>query len=261
MYSGTTFHHKSGNLFGVHQKIDKQAYRKVTELYDDFFPSLEDILYFEGKNGPDGIKSKAPSRDEPWHFIDPSEVNDTALLNYIDDHLHNLRAAIKAKDEKKAAFESAWLAHAIVDGLTPAHHYPLEDHLAKTRGEGIETRDSIRKKIVLPGETKREKVRNNWQFWGAKGVMTTHFLFELGIAGAITPYPRVPGIDPAARLYIHQHGYRDYFLKTLHAIAELAMYEEFAKKGWTTKLGRQTKGTLIPTITHAVALAWLYATE
>ncbi len=247
-------------MFGVHQKIDKAARRRL-ENYDASlqFPEIASILHFEGKNGPDGIKRKAPSRDEPWHFFDPHNDGDTAMLQDIANHQRNLKDALVANNQERAAFEAAWLAHAVVDGLTPAHHYPLEAHLTEARGEGLETRDSIRKKIILPGETKRARVRNNWYFWGAKGVMTTHFLFELGIAGAITPFPKVPPIDPVHISYIAEHGYGAYYRKTAKAIAALGMYEEFSKKGWTTKLGRQTKGTLVPTLTHAVALAWLDA--
>lgn len=260
MYAGTTFHHRSGNIFGVHQNIDKAAHKALSATSDlSAFPTPAQILYFEGKNGPDGIKRKAPSKDEPWHFLDPHDEDDIDLLSHIASHQHNLRKAIKEGETERAAFEAAWLAHAVVDGLTPAHHYPLEERLESARGEGLETRDSIRKKLVIPGETKREKIRNNWEFWGAKGVMTTHFLFELGIAGAITPFPKLPPIDQAHIAYIQENGYEQYYRRAAKAIVELGMYEEFSKKGWTTKLGRQTKGTLIPTITHAVALAWLDA--
>jgi hypothetical protein len=56
MYSGTTMRNSSGNILGAHQKIDKVA-RKALEksLPNTPFPSIKTILYFEGKNGPDGI--------------------------------------------------------------------------------------------------------------------------------------------------------------------------------------------------------------
>lgn len=259
MYSGTTFHHKSGNIFGVHQKIDKAAYKDLQQFSPEYFPSIKNILHFEGKNGPDGIKRKTPSKDEPWHFIDPNDPSDKTLLSHIRDHQTNLRKAIAKKDEQRAAFEAAWLAHAVVDGLTPAHHYPLEEHLQEKRGEGLETRDSIRKKILIPGGTNREKVRNNWEFWGAKGVMTTHFLFELGVAGAITPFPRTAPIDTKLLEYVEREGYETYFRQTMKSIADLRMYEDFSKKGWTTQLGHKTRRVLMPTITQAVVLVWFEA--
>lgn len=260
MYSGTTFHHKSGNTFGVHQKIDKAAYLLLDETHNvKFFPAIKSILHFEGKNGPDGIKRKAPSKDEPWHFIDPTSPRDGNLLYDIASHHTNLANALKKNDTHRAAFEAAWLAHAIVDGLTPAHHYPFEEHLENLRGEGIETRNSIRKKIVIPGGSGRERIRNNWAFWGAKGVMTTHLLFELGVASAVTPFPKIKKIDKNEHTITNTDQYTEYYLKCLQKIDELHMYEKFSEKGWTSQLGRQTRLQLIPEITHAVAIAWLSA--
>lgn len=259
MYSGTTFHHKSGNVLGVHQKVNKVAYRLVSEKTDSFFPSLKNIQHFEGKNGPDGIKRKNPGADEPWHFIDPDNPDDNALLSQIVAHQKNLHQAIAERDEQRAAFEAAWLAHAIVDGLTPAHHFPLEEHLENVRGEGLETRDSFRKKLVIPGETKRAKVRNNWHFWGAKGVMTTHLLFELGIASAITPMMGAGKLSLSSDdiALLKRDGFEVIFRKNLQVIAQLKMYEIFSHRGWTPALARQTKKELVPVIIKTVALAWL----
>lgn len=262
MYSGTTLHHKSGNVLGVHQKINKVAYRLATDYGQDFFPTRKDILHFEGKNGPDGIKRKNPGADEPWHFIDPENPREDGLLDQIKHHERSLREALKAKDEQKAAFEAAWLSHAIVDGLTPAHHFPLEDHLEELRGEPKETRDSVRKKLLIPGEGKREKIKNNWEFWGAKGVMTSHVLFELGVASAITPLRAGKlelSSDEIGR--VKELGIEKIFLENLQKIADLGMYETFNQKGWTPTLARQTKKQLIPIIIKTVALSWIYASD
>lgn len=63
----------------------------------------------------------------------------------IEDHIVNLTEALKADNYQRAAFEAAWMAHAITDGLTPAHHYPFEEKLEELRGESIETRNSTKK--------------------------------------------------------------------------------------------------------------------
>lgn len=39
----------------------------------------------------------------------------------------------------------------------------------------------------------------------------------------------------------------------------MAMYEKFAKTGWTTELARQTNRQLMPLIIRAVVLGWLSA--
>lgn len=262
MYSGTTFRTKSGRMMGVHQKIDRVARRHI-ELHlppNVVFPAIHDILHFEGLNGPDGIKRKSPAKDEPWHYVDPYNPEDTGIFGMINDHIVNLGAALRAGNEQRAAFEAAWMAHAIVDGLTPAHHYPLEAKLEELRGgEGLETRTTTKDKLLLPGKTRRMQVRNNWEFWGAKGVMTTHLAFELGVATAIAPqrFDNPVTDDDLERLA--KHGYEALFKETLCEIAEMKMYEEFARAGWNRHLARETKDILIPEIVKAVMLGWYQA--
>lgn len=248
---------------GVHQKIDRVARRHLRQLLPAWcdFPSAKHILHFEGKNGPDGIKRKSPAVDEPWHFIDPHDADDTALLDMIDQHISNLARALLDGNQERAAFEAAWMAHAITDGLTPAHHYPLEAKLEQLRGgEGLETRDSVLKKGLMPGENALQVLRNNWEFWGAKGTMTMHVAFELGVASVVA-YKRFPEGMPTAEdiALVQQHGYRTYFVGCVHQVADMRMYETFAQTGWTRSLARQTNQELMPLIIRAVALGWLAA--
>lgn len=262
MYSGTTLRDKSGHVIGAHQKIDRVARRHFKQLLPESnLPRIKQILHFEGRNGPDGIKRKKPAVDEPWHFIDPKNPKDTRLLDMIDDHVYNLTLALKDDNETRAAFEAAWLAHAITDGLTPAHHYPLEEKLESLRGgEGLETRTSVRRKAIMPGETNRMKIKNNWEFWGTKGVMTTHFLFEIGVSTTIASRG-LKSAKPTGNelIRIKREGVREYFLESLRAVDHLHMYETYSKRGWTSALGRQTYEELVPTIIRTVTLAWYYA--
>ena len=262
MYSGTTFRTKSGRVMGVHQKIDRVAHRNITmSVPDTHFPALHDILHFEGLNGPDGIKRKSPARDEPWHYIDPEDASDRSIVDMINDHIVNMATALKTDNIERAAFEAAWMAHAIVDGLTPAHHYPLEEKLEELRGgEGLETRTSTKDKLLLPGDTRRSQLRNNWEYWGAKGVMTTHLAFELGVATAIAPVrfeSTMPSTDDLKRAEVE--GFESLFFEILHRIAGLGMYKEFSHSGWNRQLARQTREILIPEIVNAVTLAWYAA--
>lgn len=265
MYAGTTFRTKSGRVMGVHQRIDRVAKRQLRPFIprDIKFPTIYQILHFEGKNGPDGIKRKSPAKDEPWHFIDPTDPNDTALLDMIDQHINNLAKALKDENNERAAFEAAWMAHAITDGLTPAHHYPLEAKLEELRGgQGIETRTSAKEKILIPGETKRAFIENNWEFWGAKGVMTTHFNFELGVAVAIStakltnPQYAFTKSDIES---LKKHGYRELFKDIMAEVHSMKMYEEFHKKGWTQHLAKETRRDLLPMIIKAVTMGWYAA--
>jgi hypothetical protein len=263
MYSGTTFRTQSGRVMGVHQKIDRVAHRHIKKHTPRKlgFPTTHDILHFEGMNGPDGIKRKSPARDEPWHYIDPTDPSDTAIIGMINDHIHNMASALRDKNRERAAFEAAWMAHAIVDGLTPAHHYPLEAKLEELRGgEGLETRISTKDKLVLPGTNRRDQLRNNWEYWGAKGVMTTHLAFELGVATTIVPL-RFDDSAPSSQDYarVRSEGFEATYFTMLHSIADMDMYKEFSRTGWTRKMANETRDILIPTMIKAVTLAWYQA--
>ncbi|RYF29586.1 MAG: hypothetical protein EOO17_00790 [Chloroflexi bacterium] len=260
MYSGTTFRVKSGRLLGVHQKIDRVARRNLALHLSKrtTFPKEAQIIHFEGLNGPDGIKRKSPGKDEPWHYVDPKDPTDHDLRDMISDHLHNLTKALVDDDHERAAFEAAWMAHAITDGLTPAHHYPLEEKLEELRdGKGLETRSSAKDKLILPGKTRRQQLRNNWEFWGAKGIMTTHLAFELGVATTIAGQ-RLPDTMPDGNelVRVKEEGFLVLFDEAVQRIAALELYEEFHRFGWTRRLARDTKTLLLPEIMRMVCLAW-----
>lgn len=260
MYSGTTLRKHSGRIIGAHQKLDRVARRALEQLAPDtYFPTNKEILQFEGKNGPDGIKSKSPAQDEPWHYFDPMDPRDTELLRMIERHGKNLTAALKKGEREKAAFEAAWQAHAIVDGLTPAHHFPLAERLEELRGEGIETRTSIKDKLIIKGagDSTSEILAKNWEMWGAKGVMTTHGLYEWGVAAIIAPLRLRRGYPSQADAKrVMEIGTVKIFQEAAREIYELKMYDRFSRKGWTRKLARETREQLAPIIVRTIALAW-----
>ncbi len=263
MYSGTTLRGSSGNILGAHQKINRVARRQLKQLLpvELTFPLIKEIQHFEGINGPDGIKRKSPSRDEPWHYIDPEgHEPDHDLLGMIEDHHHNLIVALRAGEHTRAAFEAAWLSHAIVDGLTPAHHYPLSDKIEELWGHPKEERLTLRQKNLIRGSGRRDTIAKNWQYWGAKGVFTTHFMFEMGFATTIAPmrfHDTRPSGDQLVRA--SHEGIANIFSDALRTVHSLGMYEEFHRKGWTRRLARLTRQELAPTIIRTVELAWYSA--
>ena len=119
---------RSGNIVGTHQKLDKIARKILQKSLPPrvYFPDIKEILLFEGMGGPDGLKRKSPGVDEPMHFIIPGQ-DDGKLIQMILDHQYNLRKALATDNKVRAAFEAGWMAHAITDGLTPAHHFPLTE--------------------------------------------------------------------------------------------------------------------------------------
>lgn len=253
---------RTGRVIGTHQKIDRIARRHLTRyLRERPFPTIDEILHFEGGRGPDGVKLKSPGRDEPSHFIAPGAIDrDDPLLRQISDHSHNLTAALKRSDAVRAAFEAAWLAHAVTDGLTPAHHEPLEEQLKELR-HNDERRHKVRSKVIMAGNgSGRQFIRNNWQYWGAKGIMTTHTLFEAGVATAAKPlqFKDAASID-ADLAELDERGFIALYVDMIRSVASLDMYERFKQTGWTGSLARQTTRELLPAIIRAVELAWLEA--
>jgi hypothetical protein len=263
MYSGWLLTNRSGAILGVHQRIDKVSRRYLNNLIKKpaLFPDSKHILHFEGKNGPDGIKAKSPGNDEPWHYYDPFDPEDSLLIKLVTDHYNNLVVALKERNKQKASFEAAWLAHALVDGLTPAHHFPYEQELSILReGQSKESRTSLYTKIVMPGRTRLRMVANNWKMWGPKGLFTNHYIFEWGVGGvmALMRY-HLCGPTSYDIKAVQEIGAVEYFIRAAREVAGLGMYERFMKAGWTSKLARQTRDELVPMIIKTVTLAWYAA--
>lgn len=263
MYSGTTLTRYSGRVLGAHQKIDRIARRHLKRIIpqDEIFPGIARILHFEGKNGPDAIKRKSPAKDEPWHYFSPHDAEDVQLVQLIEDHYRHIVDELKKGNKERVAFEAAWLAHAIVDGLTPAHHYPYEEKLVELRGgKGIESRTTIREKLVIPGDTKREMIKNNWKMWGPKGLFTTHGLFEIGIATLIMPMNFKSAVPTRAEVKdALKNGLPKTFIKAAQEVVSYDMYDRYYLKGWTPKLAYDVRNKLGPIIIKTVTLSWVCA--
>lgn len=264
MYSGTTLTAYSGRLLGVHQKIDRVARRQLERLLPhNRFPKTKAILHFEGRKGPDAIKRKSPAKDEPWHYFQPFEESDTQLLKLIDEHYRTLIKMLRSGDQVRASFEAAWLAHAIVDGLTPAHHYPYEEKLVELlSGKSIKTRTSLKEKIVMPGQTRQHQVRNNWKMWGPKGLFITHSAFEWGVAVLMAPMKlskKLPTAEALTRF--ESQPLTEWFRQLAQDIARLQLYDDFYRSGWTIPLARRIRRQLVPVLIEAVALVWYGAEQ
>jgi hypothetical protein len=262
MYSGTTLRPYSGRLVGTHQKIDRIAKRHLDAINKiEFFPSTKQILHFEGKNGPDGVKLKSPRVDEYEHVIDPNDPTDRHILEIISNHIHNLAVALKDKNEVRASFEAAWLAHAVVDGLTPPHHYRLSSD-TKTTLLGRGKQKVIEKgKKMMKESSKNHGFLDKWGSWGKNGIVP-HVMFELGVASVVTPgafKTASPSHEEVGS--VENQGFLEVYLQNVKAIHKLKMFETFCLKGWNRKLAKQAKDQLMPTMIKMVALAWYQASE
>jgi len=263
MYSGLEFTKYSGRIMGAHQKIDRVARRHLTKLFGSkqVFPAIRHILQFEGRNGPDGIKVKSPAKDEPWHYYSPFSDDNDKFLALISDHYNHLVEFLKAGNKERTAFEAAWLAHALVDGLTPAHHYPYEEKLTELRGgAGIETRTTYKEKLLMPGANRREKMKNNWKMWGPSGLISSHILFEFGVSGIIKPLTFSDAVPTAADLKgMLELGPIEWFKRASREIAALEIFDNYLEKGWNGKLALDVRQKLAPTIIRTVSLTWYMA--
>lgn len=263
MYSGLTITKYSGRVMGAHQKFDRVARRHLKRIAhgDTQFPGIRQILHYEGINGPDAIKRKSPAKDEPWHYYNPASDDNEKFLDIIRDHYAQLIREMGLGNKERAAFEASWLAHALVDGLTPAHHYPYEEKLTELRGgRGIESRTTYKEKLVMHGDTRVEKLRNNWRMWGGKGLFTTHATFELGIASLIAALSFDDAVPTESEIkQIKQIGIIPFFKQQAHAIAALDLYEQYYLKGWTPRLAYRVRHRLSPMIIKTITLTWYMA--
>lgn len=254
----------SGRLVGAHQKIDRVARRHLQQLLPkNNFPKIRSILHFEGGNGPDAIKRKSPAKNEPWHYILPFDATDRQLVGLIAGHYELLVKALIDKDDVRASFEAAWLAHAVVDGLTPAHHYPYEEKLVELMsGQGIDTRTSVKDKIVMPGHTRKHQFKNNWKMWGPKGLFTTHAAFEWGVATLMVPM-KLGSCQPTVQEFsdFKSQPIDVWFRGLAQDIARLELYDAFYKTGWTIPLARRIRRKLAPTLVQAVTTVWYGAQD
>ncbi len=265
MYSGTTMTRYSGNIIGTHQKIDRVARKHLKKLLDDdaVFPVSKQILHFEGREGPDGIKRKSPSKDEPWHYLNPFDDSDTQLMELIQTHYDQLVHELSNGSMEHRAFESAWLAHAIVDGLTPAHHYPYEEELVRlSGGVPVSERTTLKKKLVMAGDTRREQFKNNVLAWGPRGLRTAHGLFEMGVAAIAAPASFAEAIPTKDDI---QHALTlpasEIFRNAAREVAVMDLYTNYCNKGWTPKLTWQIRHKLIPIIIETLTLVWYKAVQ
>lgn len=252
---------RSGKIVGTHQKLDRAARRLLGRLLPKRakFPREKDILYFEGSRGPDGLKRKSPGEDEPWHFVEPGKDNQKFLRGLMN-HQFNLRQALAERNEVRAAFEAAWLAHAITDGLTPAHHYPYDKVVEELMSDMDYKRlFGAEIKGIMRGHNLAQAARNNWLYWGAGGVMTKHIAFEYGVAYALATFPIKQVTPVMKRGDLTGVDLGKEFEASLARVNALQMYQRFRDSGWTRQLMRETRDVLVPEIIRMTVLAWASA--
>ncbi|MBP9827136.1 hypothetical protein KBC99_01510 [Candidatus Saccharibacteria bacterium] len=239
MNSGFTSFATRGRISwsGTHQKLDREAFRILAPMINlSRFPRRKNILKFEGYNGPDGMKVKGSYNTD--HLWDP--INEIGHLPmWIAMHYDNLVKALQKHDYVEAGFHAGWMAHYITDSLTPAHH--------------------ISYKLIAEEYAEASKLTRRWKTWGSKGWKSSHIAFESGISAATIFTPLRVKFDLDLARAISSHGIEATIKEESHKIAKLGLYEEFIKHGWTAKLAKATRATIVPRIPQMIAAAWLAA--
>lgn len=250
-------------VFHAHQKLDRVAHRHLKSVLPagNFFPSIRQILHFEANRGPDNTQIKRQQTfEQPWHFVDPYAKHETDLHRYLRQHYRGLATAIKKRDEVRAGFEAAWLAHALVDGLTPAHHYPYEEELERLRGEGRHSRKGLTGRLYVKGDSLSKSMKHSYKLVGPKGLLTTHAMFEAGAYAIIAPL-RLSSAKPTELdlSMATTDGIIKTFRQTAQEVADFELYKRFYVDGWTSALSRDVRRELAPRMVRMITLAWYCA--
>lgn len=241
MNSGSITYLTKGRLLnsvGSHQKFDKSAYRSLQPLIDSqYFPSRAQILNFEGMGGPDGLKFKGKNYRAD-HLWDP--INKIGFLPlWIDIHFKNLVEALEKKDMVKAAFEAGFMAHYLTDSLTPAHH--------------------VSTKLIAAEYENASKARKSWFYFGHKGIVSSHVMFETGISTSVALNRLKVKFDTDLYERILKNGIKNVVEDESLRIAKLNLYEQFIKNGWSASLAKTVKTVVVKRIPQLIAAAWLAA--
>ncbi len=254
MYAGFITHRHAFKHFGVHQRLDYAAYQMVRHYFaPGSFPPIKQVIHFEGPNGPDGLKVKSPGKADPAHFYDP--IKDSGEVpQLITDHYDKLVDALRDHDQVRSAFEASWLAHYVVDGLTPAHHQLIDEQITRIQGGKVPVKGKF--KYLARGEG---SVKKNWAVWGGNGIWATHHNFEIGVAMALVGHTIKGSLDEVKLAQARKMGALDFFKEEAKAIARLDVYNKFKVKGWTAQIGVAVKDQIIPRTAQAVAIIWLLA--
>ncbi|HSX14932.1 MAG TPA: hypothetical protein VLE72_03460 [Candidatus Saccharimonadales bacterium] len=254
MYAGFITPKHSIKRLGIHQRLDVAAHRMVSHyLAPGSFPLVKQILNFEGQNGPDGLKVKSPGAADPDHFYNP--ITDTGELpEHIKNHYDLLVEALSDRDMVRSGFEASWLAHYVVDGLTPAHHELLGEAISEIQGGPAPLKGKL--KYIASG---KGSIKKNWAVWGGKGIISMHHNFELGIASVLVGRPIRTKLDAAKLAHARQVGYMAFFKEESKSVAQLDLYSQFKKSGWTANMAASIKKEIIPRAAQAVAIIWLLA--
>jgi hypothetical protein len=234
------------------------SYKKLRKaLPDDFFPTLNNILKFEGKHGPDGQKFQE-NVCEQEHFLDTADPLSSPMMEHVWIHYDKLVKSLSAHDVQQSAYHAAWLAHGLVDGLTPAHHVPYPE-MVKTLTEHHQSRDTYHDRLYVKGENFFDTLRRTYKFMGPKGLLMKHTLFECGAAISMQFFQaKNTQIMRSAGSRVSLPAF---YAKSVEKVARLNMYFRFETSGFNASLVIDSRRTLGPTMVEVISTFWYHAAQ
>lgn len=252
MFASIPFSYKM-SPFGDHQRIDRLAYQYMGKhLNMTKFPSIKAILANEGRNGPDGAKYEGGAEG---HFYNP-KTEGAELLVIIHKYYDALVVALAKQDLNTAAKEASWLAHAVVDGLTPAHQFPYEEAVSTLTADTSHVRDTASKQFYIRGETMGASIEKTWKLTGPQGLLTSHTLFETSMALALQYF------RPKLQLQLPpKNSVDEIFRSRARLVKSLELYDKFMRRGPNPSMSLKLRRIVGPAMVEAVVLLWSLALE
>ena len=90
--------------------------------------------------------------------------------------------------------------------------------------------------------------------------MTSHTLFEAGVASSISSLQYDPSLFSNEEIYeLMKRDFSEVIMDAIKEVAALDMYTTFNKGGWSLSLARKTRQVLMPIIVRTVTYAWYHA--
>ena len=146
------------------------------------------------------------------------------------------------------------MAHYLGDALTPAHHWPFDDEVHAAR-------EIVATVPVSAGEITKlmAQAKKTWALWGFGGTYSSHFNFENGIAIALIVVPIRPRFNEAMLAHARELGMDAFVHEQALQVAELGIYTEFMKTGWTNEIVTMIKSSLAPRVAATIGYVWMLA--
>ncbi|MBA3678817.1 hypothetical protein H0W80_01305 [Candidatus Saccharibacteria bacterium] len=114
-------------------------------------------------------------------------------------------------------------------------------------------------KLLAAEHENSGRARRGWLYFGRKGLLSSHVMFEGGVSTAVAMNRIQVKFDRDLYEKIQSSGIRAVVEEESLRIAKLDLYDKFIKTGWTAGLAKTMKAVVVKRIPQLIAAAWLAA--